>query len=137
MFYVVDHAAKKAYEDIDPQVIGSFGRTIQGAYMIEFVHATPFEHEIQGAKKELRGSEVVGGEDCYKLYVEYAQQNAPAALWSFSKKDFLPRRRIDTYPNGVSVQKTITNLKADPKLPDEAFTLKLPEGYTKTDDFAP
>ncbi len=141
MFYVVDHEGKKAYEDIDPAVVGPAGRALQAASMIEFTHPTPFSDEINATSRELRGSEKVGGEDCYVVHVIYANEQAPQATWSFSKKDFLPRKRIDVYPtpNGQTANqvKTVTNLVVDPKLSDDVFKLKLPDGYTKTDDFAP
>jgi outer membrane lipoprotein-sorting protein len=109
--------------------------------MIEFIHPTPFNDEINGRSRELKGSEKVDGEDCYIIHVVYAAEQAPQAIWSFSKKDFLPRRRIDIYalPDGQEGRgtKTITNLVVDPKVDEEVFKLKLPEGYTKTDDFAP
>ena len=62
--------------------------------------------------------------------------NSPACC-----RNFLPRQRIDLYtlPDNTTgtVTKTVTNLVVDPKFDEKSFTLKLPEGYTKTDDFAP
>lgn len=141
MFFLVDHQGKKAYVDLDPAVMGTSARVFQQAWMIEFVHATPFNDEIVGKSQELKGSEKIGGEDCYVIHVVYAVERAPEATWYFSKKDLLPRRRIDTItmPTGdkATMVKTISNLVVDPKLSDDMFKLKLPEGYTQTDDFAP
>ena len=140
VFYFVDHQARKAYEDIDPAVMGSGARYFQPAVMIEFLHPTPFSDEINGKTRELKGSKVVNGEDCYEIHVVYAADNAPKAIWHFSKKDFLPRGRIDEYsgPGGnVVLKKVLAKLVVDPKLDEKTFKLKLPEGYTKTDDFAP
>ena len=141
MFFIVDHKNKKAYEDIDPAVMGPAGRVFQLAQMLEFVHDTPFSDEINGRSRELKGSQTIGGVDCYEVHVVYAAEQSPEAIWCFSKEDFLPRRRVDVYssPDGQQATRTrtITNLVVDPKLDDDAFKLKLPEGYTKTDDFAP
>ena len=141
MFYVVHHDTKTAYENIDPAVMGCFAQLFARAWMIEFVHPTPFSDELNGKKQELRGSKKVDGEDCYEIHVVYAVERAPQATWYVSKKDFLPRGRIDTYtrPDGRRLvwQRMISNLVIDPKLNDEVFKLRLPEGYTKTDDFAP
>lgn len=141
IFYIIDHKGKMAYEDIDPAVVGPTGRILQAAGMIEFIHPTPFSDEINGRSHELRGSESVGGEECYVVHVVYANENSPQATWSFSKKDFLPRKRIDAYRIGegqtANQVKTVTNLVVDPNISDDVFKLKLPEGYTKTDDFAP
>jgi hypothetical protein len=141
MFYVVHHDTKMAYEDIDPAVMGTAAQIIARAWMIEFVHPTPFSDELNGRTRELRGSKTIDGEDCFEVHVVYAVERAPQATWYVSKKDFLPRGRIDTYmrPDGQQLvwQKTISNLVINPELDDEVFKLKLPEGYTKTDDFAP
>ena len=105
------------------------------------MHRTPFSDEINGKSRELKGSKVVKGVGCYEVYVVYAAESAPPATWHFSKNDFLPRRRIDyfTGPDGQKFTRTkvISNLVVDPKLDEMAFKLKLPDGYTKTDDFAP
>lgn len=141
LFFVVDHASKKAYEDIDPAVMGSAGRALRAAMMTEFVADAPFTDEINGKSQELKGSKTVGGEECYEIHVVYASERAPQATWYFSKRDFLPRRRIDHYTQGDNqtgtATRTITNLVVDPKIDGNAFKLKLPEGYTKTDEFAP
>ena len=141
MFYVTDHQAKKAYEDIDPAVVGSFGRLLRPALMIEFLHDTPFTDEINGRSREFKGSKVINGVDCYQIHVVYTREDAPPSTWCFGKKDFLPRQRIDefTLQNGekFTQTRTLANLVADPKLDPDTFKLKLPEGYTKTDDFAP
>lgn len=141
MFYVIDHRNKKAYEDLDPNVIGSFGRLLNGAVMIEFVIGEPFTDEINGKVKEFKGSKVIGGVDCYEVYVVYNTPGDNAATWYFSKKDFLPRGRIDETKlrdgRPWHQEKMLSNLLAEPKLDDDDFKVKLPEGYTKTDDFAP
>jgi len=141
MFYVIDHKAKKAYEDIDPAVVGSFRRTLLTGVMFEFIHPTPFSDEIKGKEQKLKGSKKINGEDCYEISVVYAVEQAPKAVWCFSKKDFLPRQRIDSYSSPgrgtMTMTKTISKLTVDPKLGKDAFKLKLPKGYTKTDDFAP
>lgn len=140
MFFVTDHAGKIAYEDIDPNVMGRTGRPAQGLLMAEFVHPTPFSDELNGQKQELTGSKVIGGVDCYEIHVVYANGTAEA-IWHFSKKDFLPRARLDIFqtqagePGGR--QRIVTNLVVDPPLQASDFKLSLPAGFKKTDDFAP
>lgn len=140
-YYLIDHKAKKAYEDMDPQVMGSNARALQGGMMIEFVVDDPFGHEISGKSQTLKGSETIAGEDCYVIVVVYEHPQAPQATWYISKKDFLPRCRLDEGKTADGrewgMRKTLSKLVADPKLSADAFKLKLPEGYTKTDDFAP
>lgn len=141
MYFVVDHQAKKAYEDIDPQVVGSVGRIVAMAMVLELGHEHPFTDEINGKVKELKGSKSINGEDCYEVYIVYATPQEQAVTWYVSKKDFLPRGRIDLRPGPDGLvptrQKMIANLVTDPKLDKDTFKLKLPKGYSKTDDFAP
>ena len=140
MFYLVDKAAKKAYEDIDPAVIGTRGRVIPAIAMVEFVHPTPFSDEINGRSQELKGITKVGDEECFEIHVVYAAGNQESH-WFFSTKDYLPRRR-DSIFTGQDGQRQgrqviLTSLEVDPKFEKSPFKLVLPEGFTKTDDFAP
>ncbi len=139
-FYVVDHKAKKAYVDIDPEVMGTTGRPAMLLRVAEFLHPSPFGDEINSEAQELKGSKKIGGEDCYEVRVSYGRRGREA-IWHFSKKDFLPRARLDrfTTPSGEKggQQRTITDLVVDPKFDKDAFRFRLPKGYTRTDDFAP
>jgi hypothetical protein len=140
-YFVIHHATKTAYEDIDPTVMGNSGQVFATGFMIEFLIPKPFNDEITGKKQELTGSKQIAGEDCYEVHVVYTAERAPEAIWYFSKEDFRPRRRVDVVKlqdgREGTIVKTITKLVANPKLEPDAFKLKLPQGYTKTDDFAP
>ncbi|MCB9849499.1 MAG: hypothetical protein H6817_02200 [Phycisphaerales bacterium] len=139
-YYLVDYAAKIAYEDIDPAVMGKASGLVFSGLVGEFVHPTPFSDEINGKTHELKDSEKIAGEDCYVVVVEYENVQRKAT-WFISKNDFLPRRRIDHFdiPNvgKGDIIKTITKLEVEPKLDDDTFKLKLPDGFKKTDEFAP
>lgn len=140
-FFVIDHKTKAAYVDIDPAVLGTIGRRARQLQTVEFLHPAPFSDEIDAQKLELTGSKKIGGEDCYEVHVVYAS-GRQEAIWHFSKKDFLPRGRMDINKDesGTIVrqsQRFLTNLEVNPKLDDSLFQVKVPEGYTKTDDFAP
>lgn len=139
-YFVTDHKNKKSYVDIDQAVMGRTGRPAQLILVPEFVHPTPFADEINGQKHELRGSKTIEGEDCYEVYVLYAS-GQQEAVWHFSKKDFLPRARLDIFkaPDGSEIkqQKTVSQLDVTPRMAEDAFKFKLPEGYERVDDFAP
>lgn len=140
-FYLIDRTAKTVYEDIDPAVIGRTGQRVMGLVMQEFLHPTPFSDEIN-AKSEMKGTAKVGDEECWKIFVDYGTAaGGQTAMWYFCKKDNLPRQ-VDRTRSSQSGEKTttfqvVTNLKADPKFKDGAFKVVVPEGYTKSDDFAP
>ena len=137
-FFVIDKAEKKAYEDIDPAVIGSARRVTRGITMAEFLHPDPFNDEITGKKQELRGIAKIGDEECYEIFVRYSSA-VQEANWFFSTKDFLPRRvqRWNNALNGsrAGSELTITKLSVDPTFVKNPF--KLPAGFSKIDDFAP
>lgn len=132
-YFLLDPAKKIAYVDIDDSVTGTAGQAARVLIFREFSHPSPFGDEINGDKRELKGSKKIGDEDCHHLYVMYSGGRGEAE-WYISKKDFLPRR-VDRISQGYSV--TITDLKIDPKLDPGIFKVKVPEGWTKTDEPAP
>ncbi len=138
-YYAIDPAKKVAYVDIDPAVLGGFQRIGTTVTMVEFVHEAPFSDEINAEKKELKGSTKVGDEDCFEVYVKYSNQGQEAN-WFFSKKDYLPRRVDRKFTRGEEVGGTqiiVTSLTVDPKSDKDPLKFELPDGYTKSDDFAP
>ena len=139
-YYLIDHQAKKAHVDIDPAVMGPHRLAIARAWMVEFLHDTPFSDEINGRSQELLPSEMIAGEDCYAVRVVYQAEGASVTTWYVSKKDFLPRARRDVWTredgSTIGQLRTITKLEADPKIDEDTFKLKVPEGYTETDEFA-
>lgn len=139
-YFLIDHRTKKAYEDMDPAVMGSAARALRGVGMIEFVHDAPFDDELNADAVELQEEEAVDGEACYRIHVAYAGGQGEST-WFFSKKDYLPRRRIRqfTVPGQgegtfvVDLSRLEVNFEPDESL----FVMKLPEGYEQIDDFAP
>lgn len=137
--FLIDPRAKKAYEDIDPAVLGSDGRLAQSLAMREFTHPTPFSDEINGESAILKGTTKIGDEECYEIHIKYAA--AQRAKWFFSKRDYLPRAVERIFPSQDGAARgtllTLTNLVTNPKFDKDPFKLVLPEGFEKTDDFAP
>jgi outer membrane lipoprotein-sorting protein len=139
MYFLIDHASKKVYQDMDPAVLGSSASLLFGFAVIEFVHNAPFDDELNAEKVELQGTEKMGDEDCYKVHVVYAGGQGQST-WYFSKSDYLPRGRIQHFstPQGDgSIERKIFDLKVDPKVDASLFAMKIPEGYEQIDDFAP
>ncbi len=141
VFHLIRYNEKKVHEDIDPSVIGQDGRLVQGLSMREYTHATPFSDEINGDVVELKGYERVGSEDCHVVHVIY-NRGRGEAVWYVSKKDMLPRRvdRIITNPTTQEKGKqilTVTNLTVNSPIADDIFKTQVPDGFEKTDDFAP
>jgi len=136
-FYVIDHNTKSLHSDFMYGVMGSLGQIVGGGIVREFHLSEPFSDEINSEKPELLGTTNIGGEECYEIKVVYSVERDNKALWCFSKKDFLARRRIDyvTLQDGQkgTIIKTLTNLVAEPKIDADTFKMKLPEGYTDTD----
>lgn len=142
LFFLIDSKNKMAYEDMDPAVLGSQGRDIQRVLMREFTASDPFGDEIKPDLVELKGTESVGGEECYQIHIK--SDTPPEVVWFISKKDFLPRRVRRIHPNRRdpkgepgTTELTVTNLVVNPKLNSNPFKLVVPTGFTKTNDFAP
>ena len=138
--YLIDWAEKIAYEDMDPAVLGRRGQSLSTVRMLEYIHPTPFTDEINGREVELLESTKIGDVDCYQVRVAY-ERVEQQAHWFFGKKDFLPRRVDRIFPGRdgeKGIQRIVlTKVQVSPDFSDEAFKLKLPEGFTKSDDFAP
>jgi len=138
-FFLIDSQTKKVHRGSEPAVLGRGGRVAQSLAMREFTHATPFTDEITGDKTLLLGTETVDGEECQHIYVMY--KGGQEAEWYFSKEDFLPRRvdRIRRNHEGEKAKqiRIITNLVVDPEVPEETFTVRVPEGYEETTELAP
>jgi len=138
-YFVIDHATKKAYEDMDPAVMGRTGRAIQAILVAEFVVDRPFDDEIGADSVELQGEEEIGGEPCYRIRVVYSGQRGES-IWFFSKNDYLPRKRIQVFSTAQgegTIERTITDLQVDPQVDPGLFAFRLPDGYEQVDDFAP
>lgn len=140
MVFLVDPSKKIAYEDIDPAVLGSNARVVGSVALRKLLNPAAFADEIKAEKVELKGTATIGDHDCYEIHVHYGKDDGDG-VWFLSKKDFLPRRIDRTFPTRNGEQggreTTLTDLTINPPLDDKAFKLTLPEGFTKTDDFAP
>lgn len=141
-FFLVDPVAKTAYQDMDPAVLGKNGRDVQRVVMEEFSSPEPFKEQLEAETIELTGTESVAGVECYRVHIK--SDTPPEVDWFFSKKDRLPRKVIRTYANrqdpegeAGTTQLVISDLVVNPELEKDPFTLVVPEGFAKTDDFAP
>lgn len=139
-FFLINHQEKKAYEDIDPAVLGSTGQIVGAFGMRELVHPTPFEDEIGAEKIEYQGTEKVGDVECHKIHVTYSGGQGEST-WLIAKDDHLPRKRIQHFDipgqGAGTFEITLTELEIAPEIDPELFRLDLPEGYAQIDDFAP
>jgi outer membrane lipoprotein-sorting protein len=94
---------------------------------------------LQAENAELKEDSDVGGEPCHQILITLGPTRQTVLY--VSKKDWLPRRMDMLYKNEAgeagTTELVITNLKVYTKLDPAPFRLKVPEGYTKTDDFAP
>lgn len=136
VYYAIDPQAKTVTAGPTPDGFGSLGLHWKRFGVDEFVRPRPFEDEIIARQAEYRGVLMLGDEECESVFVRYASAEQEA-VWYFSKKDFLPRRvdRKLRSRDGATLdhQWVITNLKLDAHAGDEAFKLKVPEGFTRRD----
>lgn len=142
LYFMIDSKAKIAYEDMDPAVLGKHERTFPRVLMPGFGAAEPFKDELESDSIELKGTIKIGNEECYEIHV--TRPSPPSLHWYLAKKDLLPRRLVRVYPNQQdpkgddgTTQITISDLVVNPKYAVDPFKLHVPEGFTKTNEFAP
>jgi outer membrane lipoprotein-sorting protein len=123
---------------MDDAVLGSQQRNVQRVLMQELVAQEPLKKELEATELEVREDQDVAGETCYQVYVK--RTDGREVIWFISKRDHLPRRldRIYTREGAPgTTQLEIEALTVDTKLDPSAFKPEIPEGFTKTDEFAP
>lgn len=141
-YYLIDPKTKLVHVDMDPTVLGSGSRDIMRVILPEFASPEPLKDAMEAEGIELVGTETVDGHECRQVRVP--PTGGPELVWSISTKDHLPRRVVRKYPprpdsngEGATTELAITNLAVDPTLDRNYFKPQVPEGFTKTDDFAP
>ena len=136
-YYLIDHSTKTLHSDLTLGVMGSLAQIVMGGIVREFHLDEPFTDEVKSFKNELLGEEMVGDEACYQIKIVYSENQNNVAIWSISKKDYLPRKRVDFYTlrdgSKGTVIKTLTKVVIEPKTKTNTYKMKLPEGYTATD----
>lgn len=139
VYFLIDPKTYTAYEDMDPAVLGAQSRNYQRVIMREFSVEDPFGDEIKADTIKFLGTSKIGNEKCYDIHVLIGDSSD--AVWSISQNDYLPRkvRRIHKNQKGEegSIDLTLTNLVVNPTFNHDPFTLQVPHGYKKTDEFAP
>jgi outer membrane lipoprotein-sorting protein len=139
IYFLVDQATKTVYADMDEAVLGPQSRNIQRILMRPFVAKEPLADDLKAEKVELMEPTVVAGEDCHQVRV--TRSESQDVVWFVSKKDWLPRRVDRHYKNDKgeigTTQLVLAKLTAETTFKPAPFQLKVPKGFTKTDEFAP
>ncbi len=139
IYYVIDEKSKTVYADVDPAVLGGNRWSVQFSIAREYGERAPFEEVPKSGEVRLEPSEKVDDQDCYGLRIKSPSQ--PEAVWFVAKSDFLPRRTRYSAKNDkgeeASSEMTLHKLAVNPSFVKNPFELTVPEGYRKTDDFAP
>jgi hypothetical protein len=139
LFYLFDFKAKRVHADIDIAVFGSMQMEFLSYLVTMFVNPDPFEYEQRAEKSETRGKAAVGDEECYELYLKFG--GGFDTWYFFSIRDALPRRIEWAFvgPDGRKFgnRLTLSELNLDFPAKPDSFKLSVPEGFTKTDEFAP
>lgn len=139
-YYLIDDAHKTVHADIDPQVLGKGRDGVDVAVTREFGMSRPFEDALSRGEIRYEREEKVDGHDCHVLYFK-SSPTVPAMDWYFSKSDHLPRRirfwMKDPQGGEGAGEATFLKLSVNPKFEKDPFALVVPNGYKRTDEFAP
>lgn len=137
-YFLIDAKAKTCYKDLDPAVLGAQGRNVQRIVLRDFASSEPLADIIKGGEIELRGDAKVGEEECREIYMKFPDTGA--MVWSVSKKDYLPRkvtRLVKGEEGEATTELIISDLVVNPQFVRNPFEMICPEGFKKTDEFAP
>lgn len=137
-YFLIDPKSKTCYKDLDPAVLGANTRNLQRIVLRDFGVPDPLAGVMKNGEIELRGEVKVGNEDCRELYMK--SRDTGTAVWAVSKKDFLPRkvtRLIKNEQGEASTELVFSDLVVNPQFIRNPFEMICPEGYKKTDEFAP
>ncbi|UCG34197.1 MAG: hypothetical protein JSU68_06090 [Phycisphaerales bacterium] len=139
IFYVIDTQKKLVYADADEAVLGTRARDPRRVLMYTFVSEDPLASLLEAEDVELREDVEISGEPCFQIHVPRPDERD--VTWCLSKNDFLPRRveaQIKSPWNAIgTTQVEIHDLIVETECRPEVFRLSVPEGFTRTDDFAP
>ncbi len=139
IYYLVNPKTKTIHADMDDAVMGSRQRGIQRVLMSELVATEPLAEEMKAEKLVVEADTDVGGEVCHRIRVRRADRRE--VIWFISKRDWLPRRLDRLYKNKDgklgTTQLELADLTVESKLDPSVFALTVPDGYRKTDEFAP
>lgn len=111
---------------------------LQRIVLRDFAAPEPLANVIKSGEIELRGEVRIGNEDCRELYMKH--RDTGTAVWAVSKKDFLPRkvtRLIKNDQGEATTELLISDLVVNPQFVRSPFEMLCPEGFKKTDEFAP
>lgn len=138
-FFMIDPKTRTAHQDIDPGVIGGDGWSIMFVMVPEFGAPDALDKLLKTAKIEIKGTTKVGEVECVEVRIQ--ADDPQDVVWTVSKKDFLPRRITGVFKNGEGVESStdliLHDFKVNPTFVKSPFELVVPEGYKKTDEFAP
>ena len=142
VFYLIDPKTRMVYEDMDPGVLGEQGHDIQRVVMKELAAPDPFGEKLSPDSITLEGTETIAGEACHEIHIK--SDSPPEMVWYISTKDYLPRRVRRIYPDRDdpkadpgTTELTISDVVVESKAAGALFKLVVPEGFTRSDDFAP
>lgn len=133
-FWALNMRDKKAFTGDKLSSVGPYQALVQFFPVLEFVLPEPLGDELRGQSIQDLGQAVIGGEECHKIRVAYSS-SSQSVTWYLSTKDNLPRRvdRVFVDPAGDTATRAsfISNIVVDPELPDDVFTMVIPDEFVK------
>jgi len=139
VFYWFDEKSKKVHADMDPGVFGSRAQSLFDLVVGTYANPDPFEYEKKAGKIEYKGTSKVGDEECHEIHFVFGEHFE--ANYFFSIKDSLLKKFEWTFaqvPGEWSGSRVVlSEVTLDYRPEGDPFKLTVPEGFTKTDEFAP
>jgi peroxiredoxin len=125
----IDHDKQTVYEKYTRSAKGQQVAAADQGWIRQFVDTQPFGKELAAPKATLEGTATADGTPCDIVLVNYGE-NKETRKWFFAAADHLPRR-LEISIGAFQTIYEITDLKVNPELSAERFTLATPEGYKR------
>ncbi len=131
-FMLLDDESKTYYVGNWSDAAAALGVSGEWLWMVEFIHPTPFEDELNADELRYEGQQEVAGVKCHVIYVIYAGGRGESR-WYFGVEDNLPHR-VDRIFVGADGQHAIRvlelrDLKINPSLSEKEFVVTPPDDY--------
>jgi peroxiredoxin len=125
----INHEKKTVFEKYARSAKDTQITAADTSWIKQLADPQPFATELAAPKATLEGTANADGTPCEIVVVDFGE-NKPKLRWFFAATDHLPRR----LERGIGTFQTtyeITDLKVNPELPADRFTLATPEGYKR------
>lgn len=125
----IDHDKKTVFEKTTRAARDKQITSADSASIKQLTDAQPFAKELAAPKATIEGTATADGTPCDIVAVNFGENKA-ALRWFIGAADRLPRR-LESAIGPFATVYELTNVKVNPEISADRFTLATPEGYKR------